>query len=105
MKHQAGTHHERQRSVAGHSEQVVPSGAFVGRCSLVEERRIQMQHDPPSEGAPLAWDAEATDVWSWDVELHGPLSEEQRARLLEIANKCPVHKTLTSEIDIRTRLV
>jgi uncharacterized OsmC-like protein len=39
-----------------------------------------------------------------EVELHGQLSDEQRARLLEIANKCPVHRTLTSEIDIRTRL-
>lgn len=40
-----------------------------------------------------------------DVELHGALTTEQRARLLDIANKCPVHKTLTSEIHIRTRLV
>lgn len=40
-----------------------------------------------------------------DIELHGELSAEQRAQLLEIANKCPVHKTLTSEINIRTRLV
>jgi putative redox protein len=40
-----------------------------------------------------------------DVRLAGPLDPEQRARLLEIANKCPVHRTLTSEIDIRTRLV
>jgi putative redox protein len=39
-----------------------------------------------------------------DVELAGPLSEEQRARLLEIANRCPVHRTLTSAIDIQTRL-
>lgn len=40
-----------------------------------------------------------------DVELHGDLTEEQRARLLEIANKCPVHRTLMSEIDIRTQMV
>lgn len=40
-----------------------------------------------------------------DVELAGSLDEAQRARLLEIANKCPVHRTLTSEIDIRTRLL
>jgi putative redox protein len=40
-----------------------------------------------------------------DVELRGSLTEEQRARLLEIANKCPVHRTLVSEIAIRTRLV
>lgn len=40
-----------------------------------------------------------------DIELHGSLSEEQRARLLDIANKCPVHKTLQAEIEIRTRAV
>lgn len=40
-----------------------------------------------------------------DVELVGALTPEQRAKLLEIANKCPVHRTLTSEINIRTRLV
>jgi putative redox protein len=40
-----------------------------------------------------------------DVGLHGMLTDEQRGRLLEIANMCPVHKTLTSGIDIRTRLV
>jgi putative redox protein len=39
-----------------------------------------------------------------EISLTGPLSAEQRARLLEIANRCPVHRTLVSEIDIRTRL-
>ena len=39
-----------------------------------------------------------------EIELHGPLSADQRAKLLEIANKCPVHRTLVSEIKIRTRL-
>lgn len=37
-----------------------------------------------------------------DVELSGPLSEEQRSKLLEIAEKCPVHRTLVSEINIGT---
>jgi len=40
-----------------------------------------------------------------EISLTGPLSAEQRERLLEIANRCPVHRTLVSEIDIRTRLV
>jgi putative redox protein len=40
-----------------------------------------------------------------DMRLDGPLTAEQRSRLLEIANKCPVHRTLTSEIDIQTRIV
>lgn len=39
-----------------------------------------------------------------DIELVGALTDEQRARLLEIADKCPVHRTLVSEIDIQTRL-
>jgi uncharacterized OsmC-like protein len=38
------------------------------------------------------------------VELSGALDDSQRQRLIEIAGKCPVHKTLTSEIKIRTRL-
>jgi uncharacterized OsmC-like protein len=40
-----------------------------------------------------------------EVELHRALTDEQRTKLLEIADKCPVHRTLTSEIDIQTRLV
>ena len=40
-----------------------------------------------------------------DIHFGGPLTDEQRSRLLEIANKCPVHRTLTSEIDIETRMV
>ena len=34
------------------------------------------------------------------VSFTGPLSDEQRARLEEIAHKCPIHKTLQSEIVI-----
>lgn len=36
------------------------------------------------------------------LELEGPLDAEQIARLLEIADKCPVHKTLHSEIHVET---
>jgi putative redox protein len=37
------------------------------------------------------------------ITVDGPLTEEQRAKLLEIADKCPVHRTLTGEIKIATR--
>jgi putative redox protein len=40
-----------------------------------------------------------------ELVLSGRLDDTQRARLAEIADKCPVHRTLTSEIKIRTRLV
>jgi len=36
-----------------------------------------------------------------NVELTGPLTPEQHARLMQVAAKCPVHRTLTSEINIR----
>ncbi len=38
------------------------------------------------------------------IELVGTLDDAQRARLLEIADRCPVHRTLTSKIIIRTEL-
>ncbi|MEO8070588.1 MAG: OsmC family protein [Acidobacteriota bacterium] len=39
-----------------------------------------------------------------EIELDGDLSDEQRQRLLEIADRCPVHRTLQATVDIRTRL-
>jgi putative redox protein len=40
-----------------------------------------------------------------DIELIGNLTGEQRERLLEIADKCPVHRTLTQGMRIISRLV
>jgi uncharacterized OsmC-like protein len=40
-----------------------------------------------------------------EVELTGSLTAEQHAKLMDIAGKCPVHRTLTSEINIRMREV
>ncbi|UCH53037.1 MAG: OsmC family protein, partial [Pseudomonadota bacterium] len=39
-----------------------------------------------------------------EIEVHGALDEAQRARLLEIADKCPVHRTLHAEVRVQTRL-
>ena len=36
------------------------------------------------------------------IRVEGDLDESQRTRLLEIATRCPVHRTLSSEIKIRT---
>jgi len=40
-----------------------------------------------------------------EIHLDGALTDEQRTKLMEIAGKCPVHQTLTSEINIKTRAV
>jgi putative redox protein len=39
-----------------------------------------------------------------DITLSGPLDEDQKARLLEIADKCPVHKTLHTETHVASRI-
>ena len=38
------------------------------------------------------------------LELKGDLTEEQRARLVEIASKCPVHRTLQNPVEMKTTL-
>jgi len=38
-----------------------------------------------------------------EVDVTGPLTAEQHAKLMQVAAKCPVHRTLTSEINIRLR--
>ncbi len=40
-----------------------------------------------------------------EIELVGPLEEEQRRRLLEIADMCPVHRTLKTEVVVENSLV
>jgi putative redox protein len=39
------------------------------------------------------------------IELVGPLDEQQRQRLLKIANMCPVHRTLRAEVHITSTIV
>jgi putative redox protein len=45
------------------------------------------------------------DIIDTEIKLSGDLDQEQRQRLIEISEKCPVHRTLTSETKIRTVLV
>jgi putative redox protein len=41
-------------------------------------------------------------IISREVRLEGALDADQRARLMEIADKCPIHRTLTGEVAINT---
>lgn len=44
------------------------------------------------------------DLIEREIDPEGPLSEEQRLKLLEVADKCPVHKTLQSPVSVKTWL-
>jgi putative redox protein len=45
------------------------------------------------------------ETLSRDIQLIGNLSVEEKERLIEIANKCPIHKALAGQIQIKTQLV
>ena len=65
---------------------------------------VDVTHDKVH--AQDASDASATRVDSFHraIHLEGALDDEQRQKLLEIADKCPVHKTLESSSHITTDL-
>ena len=43
------------------------------------------------------------EVLSRVITLTGPLADDQRKRLMEIADRCPVHRTLVGRLQIQTR--
>ena len=45
------------------------------------------------------------DIIEVDIAFEGPLTEDQLACLVEISERCPVHRTLTGEVKIRTTRV
>ena len=72
----------------------------------LEKVRVVLKHDKIH--AADCGDCETKEgkvdrIERW-IELDGPLSNEQQKRLLEIADRCPVHRTLTSTIVITTQL-
>ena len=91
----------------------------LGACTTMTMRMYAQRKGWPLDRASVtlhhdkihAEDCEACETSSGKVDkiqrkihLEGDLSAEQRARLLEIADKCPVHKTLHSEVRIESAL-
>ncbi len=74
-----------------------PLNSVIARVSHDKVHAEDCEHCETAEGK--------IDVFERRLELQGnELSDEQRERLLEIANKCPVHRTLESEIRVTTEL-
>jgi putative redox protein len=62
----------------------------------LEDISVDVEHAKVSGASP-------PDVFQRTIVLTGPLDDEQRTRLLEIAERCPVHRTLTTGARIETR--
>jgi putative redox protein len=59
--------------------------------------RVGVRHSRPN--------LKARDAFEMDIALEGPLDDAQRARLMEIADRCPVHLTLERGSDVRNVLL
>ena len=72
----------------------------------LEEVIVHLDHskDYPADLQDPESPSSKIDHFSRNLEIRGPLDAEQKQRLLEIADKCPVHKTLHSEVEITTKL-
>lgn len=93
--------------------------AGLGACTSMTIRMYANRKDWPLESVSVrlthekdyAEDCEhceegrKVDIFDRKITLVGDLTDEQRTRLLEIADRCPVHRTLHEPVEVRTQLV
>ncbi len=68
----------------------------------LEKVHVTLEHSKEERAGEN--DGKPVDMIDRIVRLEGALDDEQRAKLIEIAEKCPLHRTLTNQININTLL-
>lgn len=94
--------------------------AALGSCTTITVQMYARRKNWPLEGISVDLDLRRihakdcedceqetgfVDVFEKRIKLEGPLSDEQRERLLEISGRCPVHRTLTGSVKVETSAV
>lgn len=80
--------------------------AALGECTAMTVRWYALQKKWPLEKVEVNLTHQKinkVDTFEKEVIVHGQLTEEQKAKLVEIAAKCPVHRTLLSDLVINTK--
>ena len=83
-------------------------GAALAACTSMTLKMYASRKAMSLENAIVIVDIERIDnveKFMRDIQLIGNLSAEEKERLMEIANKCPIHKALAGQIQIKTQLV
>ena len=83
-------------------------GAALAACTSMTLKMYASHKSLNLENAIVTVDIERSDdieKFTRDIQLLGNLSAEEKDRLLGIANKCPIHKALSGQIQIKTQLV
>jgi len=83
-------------------------GAALAACTSMTLKMYASRKAMSLENAIVIVDIERIDdveKFTRDIQLIGNLSAEEKERLIEIANKCPIHKALAGQIQIKTQLV
>ena len=83
-------------------------GAALAACTSMTLKMYAGRLEMKLENAIVTVDivrADDIEIFSREIQLLGDISAEEKARLLEIADKCPIHKALAGQIQIKTQLV
>ena len=83
-------------------------GAALAACTSMTLKMYSERKAINLKNAIVTVDIERHDdieIFTRHIELIGDLDDQQRARMLEIAQRCPIHKALACEIQIKTQLV
>jgi putative redox protein len=83
-------------------------GAALAACTSMTLKMYAGRKEMQLDNAIVTVDIDRTndvETFSREIQLLGNLSAEEKERLLEIAHKCPIHKALAGQIQIKTQLI